>query len=65
MGRDEKKYKERKGEGMDGDGKGSEGMGMQRIGWVNIERNGKGWKILEETAMNEKGGKLEGWEGKG
>ena len=50
---------------MDGD-KGSEGMEMTRGRkiWKNIERNGKGWKILEETGMNEKGGKSEGWEGK-
>ena len=39
-------------------------MGMMRYrnGWENIERNGKGWEILEETGMNGKGGKPEGWE---
>ena len=29
-----------------------------------MERNGKGWEILEEIQMNEKGGEPEGWKGK-
>ena len=48
------------------DNKGYEGMGMtrDRKGWENIERNEKVWDILKKTRMNEKGGKLERWEGK-
>ena len=40
------------------------GMTRDRKGWENIDRNRKGSETSEETAMNEKGGKPEGWEGK-
>ena len=43
------------------------GMIRDRKGWENIDRNGN-WEgmgnIGENTGMNEKGGKPEGWEGK-
>ena len=43
------------------DGKGSDDRGSERMG---MTRDRKGWEILEETGMNEKGGNPEGWEGK-
>ena len=66
MGMDGKKHKGRKGVRRDEDNKGWEGMNISilrnRKGYENIKKNGKGWEILEDTGMNEKGGKPEGLE---